>query len=247
MQIASETFDSLSLRTSAFPYDANIALRCVTLHYITNKPSPSHSAGHINSCDSAGFIGLSGHGGGMSDAVCVEGQFVFKLPNNVPLDVGALVEPLAVGWHAVDQYPIKKGDSAMVMGAGPIGLSVLQCLIARGAKTVIVVEVAKQRQEYARLFGATHVVDPTKEDVVKRAKEICPGGGPDVVLDCAGVPSSIKGAFLGVKTKGMVVNVAIWEKEVPFQPNWAVFGEKRFCAGEFLGSMCGTDCRRALC
>ena len=65
-----------------------------------------------------------------------------------------------------------------------------------------------------------------------------PGCGEEgVVLDCAGVPSSIKGAFLGVKTKGMVVNVAIWEKEVPFQPNWAVFGEKRFCAGEFLNDL----------
>lgn len=59
--------------------------------------------GYINCCDAAGFVGLSGGGGGMSDAVCVDGQFVFKLPDHVGLDVGALVEPLAVAWHAVDQ------------------------------------------------------------------------------------------------------------------------------------------------
>ena len=59
--------------------------------------------GYINCCDSAGFVGLSGGGGGMSDAVCVDAQFVFKLPKHIDLDVGALVEPLAVAWHAVDQ------------------------------------------------------------------------------------------------------------------------------------------------
>ena len=72
--------------------------------------------GHINSCDKGGFVGLSGGGGGMSDAVCIEGEFVFGLPDGVGLDVGALVEPLAVAWHAVDQFEIKKGDMALVMG-----------------------------------------------------------------------------------------------------------------------------------
>ena len=62
--------------------------------------------GYINCCDSAGFIGLSGGGGGMSDAVCVDPAFVFKLPEHVGLDVGALVEPLAVAWHAVDQVRV---------------------------------------------------------------------------------------------------------------------------------------------
>lgn len=128
--------------------------------------------------------------------------------------MGALVEPLAVAWHAVDQYPLKKGDEAMVMGAGPIGLGVIQCLKARGAKTIIAVEVAKERQNFAKKFGATHIIDPTKEDVVKRAKEICGGNGPHVALDAAGVPQSVKCAALAVRARGTIVNLAIWEKEV---------------------------------
>lgn len=170
--------------------------------------------GYINCCDSAGFVGLSGGGGGMSDFVCIDPQFIFKLPDDVPLDVGALVEPLAVAWHAVDQYPIKEGDSALVMGAGPIGLGVIQCLKARGAKTIIVAEVAKERQNFAKQFGATHVIDPRHEDVVKRSKELCDGQGPHVALDAAGVPPSIKSAALAVRARGTVVNLAIWEKEV---------------------------------
>ncbi|KAK5552468.1 hypothetical protein LTR46_009515 [Exophiala xenobiotica] len=176
---------------------------------------PCHE-GAINCCDGAGFIGLSGGGGGMSDFVCVDPQFVFKLPANIGLDVGALVEPLAVAWHAVDQYPVTQDTQAIVMGAGPIGLGVIQCLKARGVNTVIVVELAKERQNFAKHFGATHLIDPTKEDVVKRAKEICDGQGPHVALDAAGVPASIKSAALAVRARGTIVNVAIWEKEKDF-------------------------------
>lgn len=189
--------------------------------------------GHINICGSGGFVGLSGGGGGVSDAVCIDQQFVFKLPQGIPLDVGALVEPLAVAWHAVDQYEIKQGDAALVLGAGPIGLSIVQVLKARGAEKVIVAEVAKERQRFAREFGATHILNPVEEDVVEKVKELTGGVGVDVALDAAGVPASLKTAFGSVRTRGTVVNVAIWEKEVPFNPNLLVFGEKIYKAGEF--------------
>ncbi|KAL2427247.1 (R,R)-butanediol dehydrogenase [Exophiala dermatitidis] len=187
--------------------------------------------GYINCCDSAGFVGLSGGGGGMSDYVSVDEQFVFPLPEHIGLDVGALVEPLAVAWHGVNQYPVKEGTSAIVMGAGPIGLGVIQCLKARGASTIIVVEIAKERQNFAKEFGATHLIDPRHEDVVKRAKELTDGQGPHLALDAAGVPASLKTATLAVRARGTVVNLAIWEKEVPFQPNNLVFGEKKYVGG----------------
>jgi threonine dehydrogenase-like Zn-dependent dehydrogenase len=139
-----------------------------------------------------------------------------------------------VAWHAVDTSPIEHGDSVLVLGGGPIGLGVIQCLKARGATTIIVAEVARERQNYAKMFGATHIFDPRSEDVVKKSKEICAGQGPKIAFDCAGVPSSIKTAVLAVGPRGTVVNVAIWEKEVPFQPNSLVFGEKRYLAGKCL-------------
>jgi threonine dehydrogenase-like Zn-dependent dehydrogenase len=102
------------------------------------------------------------------------------------------------------------------MGAGPIGLGVIQVLKARGATTIIVVEVAQERQNFAKEFGATHLIDPRHEDTVKRAKEITGGLGPHVVLDAAGVPASLKNACLAVRARGTIVNLAIWEKEVSF-------------------------------
>lgn len=186
-----------------------------------------------NSCINGGFVGLSGAGGGMSEEVVVPERAVFKLPPNMDLEKGALVEPLAVAWHAVDVSPIAdiKEPKCIVFGGGPIGLSVVQVLLARGVKTIITVEVAKKRQEFATNFGAHYIIDPTKEDVAKRALEICGGfNGPDIAWDCAGVKASVKAAFQSIRPRGTVVNVAIWEDEIPFNPNWLVFGEKRYVA-----------------
>lgn len=172
-----------------------------------------------NACSAGGFVGLSGGGGGMSEFVVVPQEAVFPLPSNVDLDIGALVEPLAVAWHAVDASPIAdiKEPQCLVFGGGPIGLAVVQVLLARGAKTVICAEVAKKRQEFAKDFGAHHVLDPTKTDLQSTCLEICGGlNGPDIVFDCAGVPQSLETACKTVRSRGTVVNVAIWEKEVPF-------------------------------
>lgn len=136
-----------------------------------------------------------------------------------------------MAWHAVDASQVAEGDDALVLGAGPIGLGVIQCLKARGARYIIVAEVAKERQNFAKHFGATHIFDPRHEDVVAKAKELTGGRGPQIALDCAGVAASIKTACLAVRAQGRVVNVAIWEKEVPFHPNNLVFGEKKYSAG----------------
>lgn len=182
-----------------------------------------------NACPNGGFVGLSGGGGGMSEYVVLPEAAAFHLPKNVDLDIGALVEPLAVAWHAVDASPIAqlgKEAKCLVFGGGPIGLAVVQVLLARGAAKVICVEVAKKRQEFAKTFGAHHVLDPTKVDVAAQSLELCGGvDGPDIVFDCAGVPKSLETACKAVRSRGTVVNVAIWEKEIPFNPNWLVFRE----------------------
>ena len=189
--------------------------------------------GAENACLNGGFVGLSGGGGGISDEVVVPAETCFPLPDNVDLDIGALVEPLAVAWHAVDASPIAeiKEPKCIVFGGGPIGLAVVQVLLTRGAKTVICVEVAKRRQEFAKDFGAHHVLDPTKQDVVSAALELCGGEQPpDIAFDCAGVPATIETACKVVKSRGTVVNVAIWEKSVPFNPNWLVVREANYKA-----------------
>lgn len=150
----------------------------------------------------------------------------------------ALIEPLAVAWHAVEKSSLKPGDNALVMGAGPIGLAVIQCLKARQAGQIIVVEVARRRIEFAKKSGATTVIDPQEEDVVSKCKHLCDGHGPDIAIDCAGAAASINSACLAVRNNGLIINVAIWEGAAPLQLNHLTFGEKRLTAGETPGNLC---------
>jgi threonine dehydrogenase-like Zn-dependent dehydrogenase len=187
-------------------------------------------AGVENVCYNGGFIGLSGGGGGLSDSVVVPEGAVLALPNNVSLDVGALVEPLSVAWHAISAAPLTEDSVVLVLGGGPIGLAIVQCLVALNTKTIILSEVSSARQRFAREFGAHHVIDPKASDTVALSKELSGRDGPDIVFDCAGVPASLTTACTAVRARGTVVNVAIWEKAVQFNPNLLVFREAKYTA-----------------
>ncbi|KAK5116376.1 hypothetical protein LTR62_007923 [Meristemomyces frigidus] len=203
-------------------------------------------AGLINCCYSNGFVGLSGEffakrvrrksrrrigwGGGLSDHLVVPEYAVYNLPDNVGLDVAALVEPLAVGWHAVNASPFRphSDDSVLILGGGPIGLSVIQALRARGCKQIIVSEISTMRKQYAKDFGAHVVLDPTKDDIVARCRELTGGQGVHVTFDAAGVQPGLDAAILALRARGTHVNIAIWEKRASFFPNDLVFREKSY-------------------
>ena len=139
------------------------------------------------------------------------------------------MEPLAVAWHATSESGVQAGDNVIVFGAGPIGLAVIQCLKAQGAGEIIAVEVAQERQSFARKFGATHILDAASvHDTLAEARRLTGGRGPPIAFDCAGVQASLDAATKAVCARGTVVNLAIWEKPVPFSPNNIVFHEKRY-------------------
>jgi 2-desacetyl-2-hydroxyethyl bacteriochlorophyllide A dehydrogenase len=185
-------------------------------------------AGQINCCYQNGFVGLTGYGGGLSEHVVLDESFLYHLPKDISLEIGALVEPLAVAWHAVDMAEMKGGESVLVLGGGPIGIATILVLKARGIKKVICSEVSPKRKEYVKQFGADYVVDPTKEDLVKRCKELCEDQGPHVVFDAAGVQSGLDQAIDAVRARGLVVNIAVWESKANLNVNKLVFKEKKY-------------------
>ena len=184
--------------------------------------------GLVNCCDRNGFVGLSGWGGGLCESTVVPESCVKLLPDNVSLEVGALIEPLAVGWHAINISPYKLGDSCLVVGGGPIGLAVVQALIGRGCTNIIVSEVSVKRREFAKQFGAHHVLDPLKQDVVAEVKRLTNGLGADVGFDAAGSQHAIDTAFQSLKARGTLVNIAVWEKRAQLNMNEIVFRERAY-------------------
>jgi (R,R)-butanediol dehydrogenase/meso-butanediol dehydrogenase/diacetyl reductase len=140
-------------------------------------------------------------------------------------DVGALIEPLAVAYHAVKLSRVQPGQTALVFGAGPIGLVTTAALRAAGVEEIIVVEPAEVRKAKAPGAGADHVLDPTTTDVTAEVLDLTKGRGADVSFECAGIDAVLKSAILSTRAGGTVVNVAIWGHEASVSMNDLVFHE----------------------
>ncbi|MTE14806.1 zinc-binding dehydrogenase [Nocardia aurantiaca] len=110
------------------------------------------------------LTGLSAHApGGYAEQVLVQEPMTFAVPNGLSPDHAALTEPMAVAWHAVRRSRIAKGQTAFVIGCGPIGLAVITMLKAAGVHTVVASDFSPRRRELADRCGADVVVDPTTE------------------------------------------------------------------------------------
>jgi 2-desacetyl-2-hydroxyethyl bacteriochlorophyllide A dehydrogenase len=186
--------------------------------------------GMVNCCDKNGFLGISGHGGGLSQWISVPMSYVKLLPPTLPLELGALVEPLAVAWHAIEISPYKDGDSALVLGGGPIGLSVVQVLVAKGCQNIVVSETSTKRREFAKQFGAHHVVNPMELDLVPEVERLTDGQGVDIAFDAAGVQNALDAGLRAVKARGTVLNIALWEDRASLKMSEMIFRERNYMA-----------------
>lgn len=165
--------------------------------------------GAYNLCVQAGYVGLTGRGGGFAEYVVVQADRVHSL-GDVPTDIGALVEPLAVAYHAIRRSEAKTSDTVVIFGAGPIGLFILSLLRAQGIDRVISVELSSIRKEKARKAGAMLVLDPSEVDVVERVQQETGGLGADIAFECVGANAALASAISSLRFHGTCVNVSIW-------------------------------------
>jgi L-iditol 2-dehydrogenase len=135
-------------------------------------------------------------------------DFLFKLTGSMSLEDGAMVEPLAVGVHACRRGGVAPGQSAAVLGAGPIGLLAAQAAAAYGAHPVVVTDVIAARVERARQLGFI-ALEAGSEEAVAAIRSGTDGAGPDVVIETAGTTGTIQQAMKAVKTGGVVVLVGL--------------------------------------
>lgn len=124
--------------------------------------------------------------GVFQEYVAHEADLCFKLPDNVSTMEGALIEPLAVGFHAAMQGGAKAGQTAVVMGAGCIGLVTMMALKAMGVSKVYVVDIMEKRLKKALELGADGVINGSQADAVKEIKRLTDGKGCDLAVETAG-------------------------------------------------------------
>jgi 2-desacetyl-2-hydroxyethyl bacteriochlorophyllide A dehydrogenase len=173
-------------------------------------------AGEPAHCAAADLIGVGGSPGGFAEFVRVSAREAFALPDELGDDLGALVEPLAVGLHTVERARLRSGDSVLVVGAGPVGLAVVTWARALGAGEVVVSDPSAERRAAAGVFGASRAVDPTKEPV---------GGPYDVVFECVGLPGLTDICVKAAKLHGRVVMAGVCGQPDPYMPITALLKE----------------------
>ena len=163
--------------------------------------------GRYNLCPDVVFFATPPVDGVFQEYVAHEAALCFKLPDNVSTLEGALIEPLAVGFHAAIQGDAHLGQRAVVMGAGCIGLVSMMALKARGVSEVYVVDIMEKRLDKALELGATGVINGAKEDVLEKVNELTDGAGMDLVIETAGTEITTRQAIHIAKKGSNIVLV----------------------------------------
>ncbi len=165
-------------------------------------------------CTNYGFIG-SRQNGAMAEYVAVKAQNVVKLPDEVDYKEGAMIEPLTVALHGIQRVNIKAGATALVFGAGTIGLLALQCLKAVGAGKVYMVDVVDKKLELAKKLGADDVINSMNVDLNEYLSQ---NGKPEIVVENSGSPIAQAQCLEIVKKCGSVVYIGTATRDLILKP-----------------------------
>ncbi|MBN1636774.1 MAG: alcohol dehydrogenase catalytic domain-containing protein [Deltaproteobacteria bacterium] len=158
--------------------------------------------------------------GGFSEYMVVNRQQVFAIPEGITLDQAAFAEPVSVCLHCIDMANMKPGMSVAIIGAGPIGLLLLQLAIRSGAALTLVSEPVESKRDLARKLGADVVVDPTNEDIMQKAFDVSKNRGFDVVIEASGNEKAAMDAYNITGMKSTLFFFAVYpiELTLPISP-----------------------------
>ena len=192
--------------------------RCAVEPYLNCGQCIACRHGKGNACANMQVLGVH-RDGGMQEFLIVPTNKLHP-SKQLTLDQLALVETLAIGCHAVARGQLREGEHVLVIGAGPIGLSVLPFVQAGGGK-LIVADVAESRLEFCRRWGRVeHVID-ARTDMPAALRELTGGDMPTLVIDATGNEKSMASAFNLVAPGGRLVFVGLFQGDLTFNdPNF---------------------------
>lgn len=151
--------------------------------------------------------------GAAQDFFIVDDDRVVKLPDDMPLEYGAMVEPAAVGAHAASRAGDLHGKNVVVSGAGAIGNLVAQAVISAGAKKVLITDVSDHRLDIARQCGIENTLNVTKTPLKDAVREVFGDEGYQVGFEVAGVESSVRSLMETIEKGSTIVIVAVFAKD----------------------------------
>ena len=166
-------------------------------------------AGQVNLCDNRMVLGVScgdyRRHGAFAEYVSVPARILYRLPESLPFERAALIEAVSIAVHAVGRHVPKPDDNVVVVGAGMIGVLVIQVLRARGCRTIIVVDVDNDKLALARRLGAAHTLNPKDGDAAAGVLSLTGGNGAEVSFEVVGHADTVLTAIRSLRRGGTVV------------------------------------------
>ncbi len=183
-------------------------------------------SGRYNLCPDVVFMATPPVDGAWAEYVAIRSDFVFKMPDSMSFEQGALIEPFSVGIHAMNRGSVKPGDRVLVTGLGPIGLLAIQAAKMYGVTEIYASDVVAYRRELALELGVTAVLDPAAQDVGEAIRQLTGGHGADVLIETSGNGRAIGAGFAAVRRGGRVVLVGMPAiDEIPVNINHLIDSE----------------------
>lgn len=166
-------------------------------------------SGRYNLCPDVTFMATPPVDGAFVEYIAWPADFTYPLPENLGYAEGALMEPLAVGMHAVRRARLVPGCTVLVLGGGPIGQLALLAAKAAGAGRTILVDLEDRRLDVASRLGADLTINPRRESVADAARAATDGEGPDLVIEAAGTAQTAQQSLELVRRGGTVVWIGL--------------------------------------
>jgi L-iditol 2-dehydrogenase len=193
---------------------------------------PYCRTGRPKQCTNLKVIGWTYQPGAMSEYVNIRHDLVYKLPSEISFEQASLTEPVSCAYHSFENSRIEPGQSVAILGAGAIGLCLLQLVKAAGASPIIVTDIDEDILQVAKKLGADETLNAKLVDVVRETKKATNGQGVDVAFEAVGAVSTIKEAIEIVRGGGraMLMGVSRKDAEVSIHPADLLFKEMTIAA-----------------
>jgi L-iditol 2-dehydrogenase len=163
--------------------------------------------------------------GAFAEFVVVPQRILYRVPEGLPSEHAALVEPFAIALHAIRRSPPTLNDAVVVVGAGMIGLALVQGLSQTGSGRLIVVDVAADRLALAAKFGATHTINSADENAAEVILRLTQGRGADLAFEAVGLTPTVDLALHCLRKGGAVTLVGNVAPKIEFPLQTAVTRE----------------------
>ncbi|MES1952937.1 zinc-binding dehydrogenase [Salinisphaera hydrothermalis] len=185
-------------------------------------------SGHYWMCEVHNIFGFQREvaDGGMAEYMRVPAKGrLHRIPEGLSRAEAAFIEPLACGIHAVNRGDIQLDDTVVIAGAGPIGLAMVQVAHLKTPKKLIVIDMIDERLALAERFGADVTLNPSRDDVGARVRELTGGYGCDVYIEATGSPTGVRQGLEIIRKLGRFVEFSVFGKETSV--DWSIIGDRK--------------------